>query len=182
MTRRMNAARYALLAGFLLACAPAEQNGDPRGNESTESTESDLTARGRGVLATDLVSYALNEPNVARELEASGVKNIPGTLSFSQSTSPYAYAATVELSAWSSVSTSGWNGEGLNTLVLRVEGSPTSRTGKVAKAIFDAMTNAAETTENGATVRRSPKGLVTCANYTDHVQCMLAGFGHVGAN
>ena len=36
--------------------------------------------------------------------------------------------------------------------------------------------------ENGAMVRRSSKGSVTCASYTDgHHQCFLGPFGHVSS-
>src|SRR5688572_23861253 len=94
MTPRMNA-RWLLLLAFL-GCAPAEAS------EDAESTESELTTFGRGLVATGDGQW-LNQANVARELDAAGAANVPGVLSSSHSTSPYAFAAQLELVAWSDV-------------------------------------------------------------------------------
>src|SRR5262245_12267421 len=96
-----------LLSSLLVAvpsCAPAGEQIGPE-DEASESSDSNLTATGRGVLATDGANYALAAPNVARELVATGVSNIPGVLTATSSSSPFAFAATLELSDWSDVST-----------------------------------------------------------------------------
>lgn len=176
----MNSLRLVLAAVALAACAPSEPGAAP---DDTESTESNLSATGRGVVATNASDYALASPNVARELVESGVGDIPGVLGASSSTSPYAYAATLELSAWSSVSTTTFDGgvAAPGRLYVRVDGAPGSRTGKVAKKIFDAMTNVAAAPENGALVKRSSKGSVICASYPDYVQCFLGPVDHVAS-
>jgi hypothetical protein len=178
--------RLPILAFFLLAsasaCAPATEQ-QPNEVEATESTESDLSATGgRGVLATDMTNYALNRPNAARELEELGIAEIPGVLSASSSTSPYMHAGRLDLAAWSDVSTTSFDGASGSALYVRAQGKPTSRAGKVAKKIYDAMSNVPAVAENGAFVRRSSKGSVTCASYTDgHHQCFLGPFGHVAS-
>ncbi len=173
-----------------VACAPA----DP-GSETTtasESAESDLAASGgRGVIATDATGYALTAPNVARELAASigagspfvtnGAVSIPNVLRATSSTSPYAYAATLELKAWTGVAASGPDGAPSSNgqLWVRIEGASSSAQGKMARAIYDAMTAVTPVSENGAQVRRSAKGSVWCATYSSSEQCFLGPFGYV---
>lgn len=174
MTAGMNA-RWLLALAFL-GCAPADPADAP---ESAESTESDLTTYGRGVLATG-GGYALNQPNVARELDEAGAANVPGVLTSHHSTSPYMFAATVELVAWSSVSLSGGFGDPTGAMVVRLEGKATSRQGKAAKALYEAL-NITAKAENGAMVKRTPRGTVSCYAYTDHYQCALSALDHVAA-
>jgi hypothetical protein len=164
MTRRMNA-RWLLLLAFL-GCAPAEESADG----PAESTDSDLTTYGRGLVATGDGQW-LNQANVARELDAAGAANVPGVLSSSHSTSPYMFAAQVELVAWSDV----WTENG--HLTVRIEGDAMSRQGKAAKKLYDAL-NIAPVDESGAQVKRTPRGTVACYSYTDHVQCQLGALTH----
>lgn len=122
----MNARWFLLLA--LLGCAPAEEASDA----PSESTESELTTNGRGLVATGGGQW-LGQANVARELDAAGAATVPGVLSSSHSTSSYAFAAQVELVAWSDV----WTDDG--HLVVRIEGPATSRQGKAARKLYDAL-------------------------------------------
>ena len=167
MTARMNA-RWLLLLAFL-GCAPSEASEDA----PAEATESELTTYGRGLLATGDGQW-LNEPNVARELDAAGAAHVPGVLEATHSTSPYMFAAQVELVVWSDVSTEDGH------LVVRVEGDSNTRRGKAAKAIFDALTIAA-VPENGAQVKRTPRGTVACHDYGNHTQCFLGALVHARA-
>lgn len=140
-------------------------------------------------LGTDGSSYALNGPNVARELASNLSSNfvkdgsafIPGVLRATHSTSVYAHAATLELATWSSINTTSFDAASTSSLYVWVAGGPTEdvRGGKVAKALFDAMTKVPEVAENGAMVRRSSKRSVTCARYTDTYQCVVGPFSNV---
>jgi hypothetical protein len=161
-------ARWLLLVAFL-GCAPADAPDDP----PAEATESELTTYGRGVLGTGGGYYA-NQLNVARELDLAGAANVPGVLTSSHSTSPYTFAAQVELVAWTSLSS--MDGE----LVLWVKGAPSSRQGKTAKALYDAL-NLPVLQESSAQVKRTPGGTVTCYAYTDFYQCALTGLTDVQA-
>jgi hypothetical protein len=165
MTARMNA-RWLLLLAFL-GCAPADAS------EESDSTESELTTFGRGAVLTGGGHY-LNQPNVARELDAAGAANIPGVLIATHSTSPYMFAAQVEVVAWSDA----WTDNG--QLVVRIEGDAKTRQGKAARKLNDAL-NIAPIDENGAKVKRTPRGTVTCHDYGDHVQCHLGALDHVRA-
>lgn len=160
--------RWFLLLAFL-GCAPV----DPAEDTAAESTESDLTTNGRGLVATT-DGYYSDPSNVARELDAAGAANVPGVLTAVHSTSPYMFAAQVELVAWSSVSAES------NGLMVRIEGKPTSRQGKAAKAVYDAL-NLPAIAENGAQVKRTPRGTVACFDYGQYVQCALGSLGHVRA-
>lgn len=164
---RMNARWLLLLA--LLGCAPAEASDDA----PAESTESDLTTNGRGVIATGGGYYA-NQLNVARELDLAGAANVPGVLSSSHSTSPYMHAATVELVAWTNVSADG------NGLLLRVGGKPSSKAGKAAKAIYEKL-NVPATGESGWLMKTTRGGSVTCYDYPDYYQCSFSGLTEVQA-
>lgn len=161
-------ARFLLVLAFL-GCAPA----DAADEVPTDSTESDLTTNGRGVYATGGGYYA-NQPNIARELDLAGAANVPGVLTSTHSTSPYTYAATVELVAWTNVSAE--NGE----LTVWVKGKPASRPGKAAKALFDAL-NVPAVDESGAKVKRTGGGSVACYAYPDFYQCSLARLTDVQA-
>lgn len=172
MTPRMNT-RLLLLFAFL-GCAPPDASdgaASPATVESVESTESELTTYGRGLIATGGGYYA-NQLNVARELDLAGAANVPGVMTSSHSTSPYTFAAQIELVAWTNVS--ALDGE----LVVWVKGKPSSRQGKAAKAIYDAL-NLAPAAESGATVKRTPGGSVTCYKYPDFYQCALSGLSEV---
>lgn len=70
---------------------------------------------------------------------------------------------------------------GSPNLFVRVEGDPTSKAGQAAQKIFAAMAAATETSESGATVRRSAMGSATCAHRPGFTQCVLGPFGHVGS-
>jgi hypothetical protein len=161
-------ARWLLLLAFL-GCAPADASEDAQ----AEATESELTTYGRGVVATGGGYYA-NQLNVARELDLAGAANVPGVLTSSHSTSPYMHAATIELVAWTNVSAQD------NELVLWIKGKPSTRQGKTAKALYEALT-LQEVDENGAQVKRAPRGTVSCYKYTDFYQCSLAGLTDVQA-
>src|SRR5687768_17901538 len=89
---------FLLLAAFGCAQPEASDTAEP-----AESTESDLTTNGRGIVATG-GGYWLNQSNVARELDLAGAANVPGVLTSAHSTSPYMHAATIELVAWTNVS------------------------------------------------------------------------------
>jgi hypothetical protein len=167
MTARMNA-RWLLLFAFL-GCAPADASEDA----PAESTESDLTTYGRGVVATG-GGYWANQLNVGRELDLAGAANVPGVLTSSHSTSVYAHAATVELVAWTNVSTN--DGE----LVLWIKGKPATRQGKAAKALYEKL-NLPALDESGAMVKRTPGGSVTCYEYSDFYQCALTGLTDIQA-
>lgn len=165
------------LLSLAFACAPA---GSAESEEAPESAESELAATGRGLLALDHSGYALSAPNLSRDLAASvgptfvsnGVVSIPGVLKATSSTSPYAYAATLELSAWAMVSTSSPDGDVGTSLRVRIEG-------RTARAVYDAMTKITPVAENGAMVRRSPHGSAWCASYGTSHQCFLGPFGTV---
>lgn len=176
-----------------LGCSDAASVADtapPGDPESAETTGSELSvARSLGVVGTDGTGYAASAPNVARELAASldprlvtnGVAHVPGVVRAASSTSPYAYAATVELGAWSSISTTSFDLASGSSLYVWVGGSPTNdvRGFKAAKALFDALTNATQTSENDAIVRRSSRGSVVCARYTASYRCVLGPFSNV---
>jgi hypothetical protein len=158
--------------------------------EGAESSASELSTSGcRGISGTDVVHYRPSDPNVSRELVASlapsfvvnGAAFIPGVLRSTHSTSPYAYAATLELGAWSSMSMQPFGGTPDGNVYVWVGGSTREdpKGYKASKAIYNAMTNAVQTSESGAIVRRSSKGSVTCAKYTDSYQCVLGPFGHI---
>lgn len=177
----MRTLAFASFASIILlgACAPPE-------TEEAVAAESELgaAAPAMGIVATDGQGYVPSSPNVARELEEIGAADVPGVLRAASSTSPYAYAAWLELSVWSSVSTTSWDGDASPRLFVRVEGPKTTAAGRAADAIFGKMTDpqhVTETTQNGALVRRSEKGSVTCARYTGHTQCWLGPFDHVAS-
>ena len=167
------------LLSLLVACA-ADSASAPGEAQQSASSEAELTADGRGLMALDHANYALNAPNVARELAESGVRSIPNVLVATSSTSPYTFAATLQLSAWSGLSTTRFDASTSTSLYVRVEGPPGSRAGAVARRIFDGMTAVPTVAENGAAVRRSSKRSVTCARYSDgRNQCFLGPFDHV---
>lgn len=176
----------------LAACSGGSlPSGESESEAQPETSASEIKgASCRGVLATDATHYAASAPNVARELAASlapsfvvnGSAFLPGVLRASSSQSPYAYAATLELATWSTMSTTAFDGAPAanGSLVIRLQGHPvTDANGKAAKVLFDAMTNAAQTSESGAVVRRSANGSVVCASSAQHVQCALGPVGHV---
>jgi hypothetical protein len=195
----MSAIRLLLPLSFLAfavsACSDPAGAGDPATpgsdpSEVAESSASELSASScRGLQGTDVVHHYANQPNVARELATSfapafvqnGQAFIPGVLRTTHSTSPYAFAATLDLSAWSSMSTSPYGGTPDGSLYVWVGGTNTEdpKGYKAAKAIYNAMTNAVETTENGEIVRRSSKGSATCAKYTNSFRCVLGPFGNI---
>lgn len=184
----MTAMRFVTFASLTLAsltfaagCAPADA-ASPEDAEASEQSESELAASARKITATAGAGYYAGQPNVARELLESGVGAIPGLLSAAASDSPYAYAATVELSTWSQISTtSSVTFAATPRLTIQVEGASPTRNGRAAKAIYDAMTLVAPKSENGAEVKRSSKGSVACYKYSASYSCFLGPFDNIAA-
>src|SRR5438105_1833073 len=140
----MTLTRLAAPLFVLLAACSGEHSSDPA---PAADTSSDLRASScRGLLGTDASHYATSAPNVARELAAAvgpsfvtgGVTSISGVLRASSSTSPYTYAATLELGSWSMVGTTTFDGASGSELFVRIENAP-------AHTLFDAMTSATQT-------------------------------------
>jgi hypothetical protein len=175
---------------LLSISACADPAGETASGPEIDATSSELQgASCRALTGLDGTGYAPGAPNVARELASSvgpafvtkGSAFIPGVLRATQSTSPYAYAATLDLAAWSSISTTSFDSSSETSLYVWVGGSPTEdvRQNKLAKTLFDAMTNGLETSENGAIVRRSSLKSVTCARHTTSYTCVLGPFSNI---
>jgi hypothetical protein len=169
---------------FVSACAPATDA--DANDEDTASSEAAASSSCIGVSAKDFTHYNPTGANVGRELEQSLTATfvqshsakIPGVVRARYSSSPYDFAATFDLRGWSIVSSGNFDGSG-SELFVRISGSktdPNKRNFKASKAIFDAMTNATESTSSGVTRRTSSHGSVTCERYGaagDSYQCGL---------
>lgn len=177
-------------AAFLGCSGPVESDPSANGHDDSESVTSDLTGSScHAVVATNPSAYAASARNPSRDLASVVAASdlvgnkvvIAGVVRSESSTSPYAFAATMHFGAWSKILSTGFDGHTDGSYVW-IEGSgATKREGATAKALYDAMTGATETTENESVVRRSSKGGATCAFYPEskNYRCAFGPFSSI---